>query len=365
MAQKIRMALRFYSALLLILKIAVAAMILLAILAVAAEEVSLENIGEPFVVFDGEDLVINVPVTIKNYGFYSIDNISVSYSLRNKTSMLLSGHDMIGKIPTGSIDTFTVPVSIDLAQLYHEEYPGLYHFKHSDIFNANITISLLYMMKWVKISVTTQHEFKWIPPLEDIRVYNPTNVSMDSKGALKFRVPFLLKTASYLHGSAHLSGILESHGEKCGYFNATAELGEAYYGDIMMEVSKNYTRSFITESQDLNMVGNISLFGYGVPFSYHYHWGAPLANLTYKVLPNETLYYSFTDESPYSLSMKVTKIFYYHGNEVSRDVSEFYVHAGQHIERYEKLSIAQPVDEVKIIFYEANTHISYEEVITV
>ncbi len=180
---------------------------------------------------------------------------------------------------------------------------------------------------------------------------------------MKFYVPYLLKTASYLSGIATIGGKILSDGEVCGNFSGSAELGESYRGEIEMNVHANQSRELLTKSQYLEMVGNISLFGVHIPFTHRYYWGAPLANLTYRVLPNGTVFYSFTDESPMALSLKVTKIFYYQGAEVSRDVTNLHVVSGEHVERYEKITLTQPVDEVKIIFYEENTHLLYEEVL--
>lgn len=365
MAHKLKMALRVYSGILLLCRIGVIAIILFAVLSFASENVILEGVGQPFVTFNGEEAVIHVPITIKNYGMYSINNISVEYTLKNSTTMLLAGYERIGSIETSSIDTFSIPVKINLLKLYKEEYPSLYHFKHTDMMYANITISLQYMLNWVHISVNSLYKFKWTPPLEEVKVYRPTNVKFTSNGTIKFEIPYALKTAGYLSGIASVYGhVLVDHSPG-GFFNGSAQLGEYYRGALKMEISNNYTKTLLTKSQYLNLQGYITIFGFKIPFTEKYLWGAPLSNFTHKILPNGTLYYSFTDESPFILSMKVTKILYYRGNEVSKSTSSFSVNPDQKVKRYEKLQITQPVDELKIIFYDTNTHLTYQEVIQI
>ncbi|AGB05229.1 hypothetical protein AciM339_1372 [Aciduliprofundum sp. MAR08-339] len=362
MVHKLKIALKIYSTILLLCKIGIIAIILLAILSFASENVTLEGVGQPFLTFNGEEAIIHVPVTIKNYGMYSIDNISVRYTLRNSTTTLLTRDERIGNIETSSIDTFSIPVKINLLKLYNEEYPSLYHFKHADMFYANITISLQYMLNWVHVSVNSLYKFRWVPPIEEVKVYAPENMNASS-GMIKFEIPYSIKTAGYLSGLASVYGhVLVGH-SSCGSFNGSAQLGEYYRGTLKMEVLSNYTKTLLTKSQHLTLQGNISIFGLKVPFTEKYYWGAPLSNLTYKIFPNETLYYSFTDKSPFKLSMKVTKIFYYEGNEVSKSVSSFSVFPNQEVRRYEKIEITQPVDEMRIIFYDTNTHLTYQEVI--
>ncbi len=180
MGKALRTALSVYSVVLTILKIAVAAVILLAIYSFAVQNVALENVGKPFTQLEGSKLIIRVPVTIKNYGFYSIDNISVSYVITNRTATLLRGKEFLGNIEKGTIETISVPVVIDMERLYHLEYPLLYHFFNRDVLNATITISLFYMMHWVKVKVTTVQLFDWVPLLEKVEVSRPVNISMDS-----------------------------------------------------------------------------------------------------------------------------------------------------------------------------------------
>lgn len=362
MAHKLKTAAKIYSALLTIAKIAVIILIILALYSFLVEDVQVVNVGKPFFEFEGSKLIINVPVTIKNYGFYNISDISVHYEIRNKTTELITGEDLVGNISTNSIDTFDVPIAINFQELYKKEYPNLYHFYNKDILDANITISLGYMLNLVNISINLNHTFQWTPPIESASIYPPNNVKMSSNN-LSFDIPYHIKTASYLSGSAKIHGKIENNGKTYGSFTSNIPLGEDYKGSIKMEVNSEDSRYMLTHSIPLQMIGNITIFGFKVPFKYSYHWGAPLENLTYKLLENRTIYYSFTNAANYSLSLDIDKIYYYHNTEVKKEYTYMYVAPGEHVEKYEKITVTQPVDKIEIIFYDENTGISYKEVI--
>ena len=363
MADKLKVATKIYGTLLTLAKIAVAAIIVLALYSFLVEDVQVVSVGRPFLEFEGSKLIINVPVTIKNYGFYNITDISVHYEIKNKTAELIEGDDLIGNISTSSIDTFDVPISVDFQELYQKEYPGLYHFYNDDTLDANITISLGYMLNLVNISVNLNHTFKWVPPIESTSIYPPDNVKMSS-GNLSFDIPYHIKTASYLIGNAQIKGNIENNGKIYGNFTGNIPLGKDYEGNIKIKINPEESRYMLTHSTTLKMVGNLTIFGFKIPFKKDYYWGAPLENLTYEILENRTLHYSFTNAANYSLSLNINKIYYYHNTEVKRESTHMYVSPGMHVDKYEKLSITQPVDKIEIIFYDENTGISYKEVIT-
>ena len=361
MAKILKAAIKVYSVLLTLAKIVVIAIILLAAYSFAVEDVKIVNVEKPFVTHEGSKIIINIPVTIKNYGFYNISDLRINYEINNKTSQFINGSSLIGSIPTDSIDTFDVPIAIDFEKIYKEEYPSLYHFYNKDTLYVNFSVSLKYMFGLVDISIDMNHTFDWIPPIESTHVYPSEDVHMNS--SLYFYIPYEIKTANYLSGSAEILGEIKGDGEKYGNFNTSLTLGTYYKGKIMVHINSEAARYLITHSMPLKMVGNITLLGFNIPFKRTYYWGAPLDNLTYRVFNNGSFYYSFTDSAPYPLSMNVTKIYYYQGSEVGRDSSMYNVNPGEHVEKYERLNITRPIDKIEIIFYEGNTGFSYEEVI--
>ncbi len=363
MSNRLKTAAKIYSMFLTLAKIAVAIIILLAVYSIAVEDVKVVRVGTPFLEFQGSKLIINVPITIKNYGFYNISHLSVKYTISNESTALLNGKSLIGNIPTSSINTFDVPITIDFQKLYSKEYPQLYHFFNNDTLKANITISLGYMLNLTDITINLNHTFEWKPPIESTEVYPLKNVKMNSTRYLTFEIPYHIKTANYLSGTAKAWGKIKGQDKTYGNFSATITLGEDYNGNIKVKVNPQDARYIITHSLDMNLIGNMSIFGFTIPLQYKYFWGAPLDNLSYYVYDNGAVYYSFANHANYPISLNITKIYYYQNQEIKRETSFIYASPGSQIDEYEEVNITQPVNRVKIIFYEIYTGITYEVVI--
>jgi hypothetical protein len=74
---------RVYSLILVIARIAVAVMVLLAVYSVAAQKINIEDVGTPYIEMEGTNVTVKIPVTLKNYGYYDIEDISIAYDIEN------------------------------------------------------------------------------------------------------------------------------------------------------------------------------------------------------------------------------------------------------------------------------------------
>jgi len=218
------------------------------------------------------------------------------------------------------------------------------------------------MLGLVTFKVNFNQDVEWTPPIEEVALYSIQEYSMDDKG-IHFILPYMIRTADYLDGTAKASGIIQGEDGVIGNFSTNFLLGSTYNGNITALIYYDNAGSLIVKSQWLHLIGNVSFLGLLLPVNTNQYWGAPLSNLTYQVLSNNTLHYSFTDESPMALNLFVNRTYYYQGNFVKKETTHLYVNSGEHVERYEDLNVTQPVDQVVISFYDAYTGIYYEEVI--
>ncbi len=354
---------RVYSWILAIARIVVVIIVILAIYSIAAQKISVENVGNPYIEMEGTNVTVKIPITLKNYGYYNIEDISISYDVKNESTHLLSYGEVVGNVERDSIETVVIPIKLDLKKIYELEYPSFYHFFNNDTLNLNLTVSLKYMLGLVTLRVNFNQDVEWKPPIEDADIYPIQDYSMDSRG-IHFKLPYMIKTADYLSGMANASGVIKSDKGTIGRFSTTFLLGTTYFGNISSIVYYGNTRNLITHSQWLSFVGNLTFLGLKLPIKESRYWGAPLNNLSYEILSNNTLHYSFTDDSSLPLNLYVNKTYYYQGSVVKEESTHLSISSGEHVSRYESLNITQPVDQLRLSFYDATTGIYYEEVIS-
>lgn len=353
---------RVYSLILVIARIAVAVMVLLAVYSVAAQKINIEDVGTPYIEMEGTNVTVKIPVTLKNYGYYDIEDISIAYDIENSSAHLLSLKEVVGDVNKDSIETIAIPIRVDLKKLYEMEHPNFYHFFNNDTFYLNLTLSLKYMMGLVTFKVNFNQDVEWRPPIEEAEVYHIEEYSMDSDG-IHFYLPYMIKTADYLNGMANASGVVKGDNGLVGNFDTNFTLGTTYYGNISSLIYYDAAGDLITHSQWLYFIGNVTFLGLKIPINHTQYWGAPLNDLQYNIESNNTIHYSFTDDSSMPLNLYINRTYYYQGNLVNEETTHLYVSPGEHVDRYEDLNITQPVDKVILSFYDANTGIYYQEVI--
>ncbi len=359
---KMSVVYRIYRDIVIIVQILVFVMIFLAIYPVAVQDVSVEHIGATTWSFDGENVIMTIPVTIKNDGIYDINDIHFGFIVKNSTAVFLQSSEVLGNVKAHSVQVLKIRIPVNLKHLYDLEAPSFYHFYHYDTFNVSMTMSLKYMLNMVTFTTVYNALETWQPLVKRLQLYHP-NTFFNKSGEIIVTVPFEIETASYLWGKAKVYGDVYGANKYIGNFSSDIELGKLYEGKLKMYLKPLNITDFLTRSQDLYLDGNLSFMGFSVPISYTYRWGAPLANLKFEVLNNGTLHYSFTDESDMDLRLYINKTYYYNGTVVQTDSEYLYVKSGEYVNRYESITVAQPVDKVVITIHDAESGFTYVEVI--
>lgn len=350
-----------YSHISLLFHIVVLVIILAAIIPVAMKNITVENVGEATWSFDGENITISVPVTIKNGGFYDISKLSIFFVVFNKSATFVHTTQKIGTIPAGSVKTVNVTIPIDMKRFYEIEYPNFYHFFHYDIFNLKLSVSLGYMLNLVDMNTLYSSDFHWQPIIKEMKLHEPTSIE-ESGESILINLPYTIDTASYLNGTAYFSGTITGE-NSTGNFKTKFNLGNKYDGIIEMLFDKNITKSLLTKSQSFKLNGNITLGTVNVPMSSEYMWGAPLNGLKFEVLNNATLHYSFENDASFPLYLNITKNYYYNGSLEYSNSEKLNVGEGQKVNRYEPIGVEQPVDKIVITITDNEHGIHYTEVV--
>ena len=340
-------------------QIGVFVIIFLAIYPVAVKDVCIESIGKATWSFDGENVIIEVPVKIKNGGYYDINAIKMAFGVKNSTSMFIDSNEELGNIKGGEVKTLKVHIPINLRRIYNLEMPSLYHFYNYDTFHVNFSLSLKYLWNMVLFKSNYRANETWEPILKELKTYHP-NMLFENNSKIKIILPYKISTAHYLYGNAKFDGDIYGNG-KIGEFNTDFPLGKEYKGNLNLIFNLSSGKSLIIKSQNLHLRGNLSFMGFNIPLAKDYWWGAPLNNFKVEVLDNGTLHYSFSNDADFGMNLHITKTYYYNGTIVKNETETINVNPGDSVNKYEKIDVNQPVDKVVITIHDDNTGLNYQE----
>ncbi len=336
-------------------------MIFVAIYPVAAQDVTIKNIGRETWNYDGKMITVKIPVNVTNDGFYDINRIITSISVRNSSAEFVSSTQDLGDVPHGTDGTLVIKIPIDIEHIYEVEQPNFYHFFHSDVFNVSFTISLKYLMDTVTMSTYYESKLDWEPIIKEFHVYPPSELERDGDEVI-VNMPYTIETAHYLWGNASFNGSVA-----CNAFSGTAyaefPLGVEYNGSMRMVFNTENLESLITESQPMHITGKINIAGISVPVHTTYMWGAPLNGLKVEVLDNGTVHYTFKNDAAFAMNLHIDKKYYYQGNLVKEESEILHVPSGAYVNRYDTISVSSPVDRVVITIYDDDHGVYYQKVV--
>lgn len=355
---KAKKLLKLYNIFIAIFQIIVILLLFTAVYPLAIQEIKVEEIGEPDISFDGNSIILKVPVKIINGGLYDIDDITLSYIFTNSSSEFLKGSQYLGRIESGEDAVIPLIVNMDLKKIYEMESPDFYHFFHQDTLKANFTLSLKYLLDMVYFTAEYNTTLTWNPPIRGYSMGENYKFFMNSTG-LYLTIPFTLDTASYLWGDANIMGDVFASKNKIGMMNTSLPLGKVYDGKIYLHFFT--LDNLLNKSQKLELRGNFYLLNFSFPINFEYNWGAPLANFSY-FIRNNSLFYSFTDESPQNLDLLINVTYYKANTIIGKDTKRLYVASGNFLKEQIYFP-SENFDKIVLTLYDTISHISYQEVI--
>lgn len=355
---KVEKMLKLYNIFIALFQIIVILLLFMAVYPLAIQGIRIEEIGEPDITFDGNSIILKVPVKIINGGFYDINDITLSYILTNSTSEFLKDSQYLGSIKGGEDAVIPLLVNMDLKKIYEMEAPDFYHFFHQDTLEANFTLSLKYLLDMVYFTTEYNTILTWKPPIKGYSMGENYRFFMNSTG-LYLTIPFTLDTASYLWGDANIMGDVFASNNKIGMMNASLPLGKVYDGKIYLHFFT--LDNLLNKSQKLELRGNFYLLNFSFPINFGYRWSAPLANFSY-FIRNNSLFYSFADESPQNLDLVVNVTYYKANTIIGNDTQRLYVASGSSVKDQIDFP-SENFDKIVLTLYDAISGISHQEVI--
>ncbi|GEM_PF-4915261 len=354
---------RIYRDFALLVHLGIFTMVFLAILPVAIKGTAVENVGDTKWYFDGDNVIMDVPVTIKNGGVYDINNINVKFIVSNNSAIFVNSSQNLGDIKSRSVRTVHVKIPVNLNHIYNLEYPQFYHFFNYDTFHLNFTLDLDYLMNSVHFNSAYNGDVRWEPIVKEFTLEHPSMIAEENH-TIRLRIPYIINTASYLKGNARFDGKVQ--GEfGTGNFSTEFALGHKYEGTLNLIFNATHAETLLTHTQMLHLNGNITIGGFSVPLKKDYLWGAPLNNLRVEVLSNGTLHYYFENDADFDLDLVITKDYYRNGTLILHQEEQMYVRKGDVVDTYEGIGVNEEVDRVVITIRDENSGFIYKKVVDI
>jgi len=295
---------KFYRTFAFLFHLSIFLMVFLAIFPVAVKSVTVERVGGITWELNGDILDIEAPITLKNDGFYDIKDFRMDFTVVNGSAHFVEAHQNLGNIDKGETKVLYVKIPVNLTYLYELESPEFYHFFHYDEFTVEFHTSLDYMWGMVEMRTSYIKTIQWEPIVKSFKIYHP-NILYQDGGKVLVLIPYEIDTAHYLKGEAEFSGVVRGD-NLMGEFKTKIKLGGKFSGTLNLSFNSNFD-TLLTESQILELEGNLSFLGFKIPIKTNYRWGAPLNGLKVEVLNNGSVHYSFQNDADFDMNLTISK----------------------------------------------------------
>ncbi len=182
-------------------KLMVAAIVVLSILPLLTGGIGLdlESDREGGMTLEGSTIRIEMPITVRNDGFFDINDLQVSFIFMNEEGDVLAeseGEQM--DIPAGEETDVAIEISLDLLDLERQVRSDLIFNGTEMMFDAKI--SAQYTLDMVKLSVEANSDMGWGPFISDLQVQEWGAQPVDEGDDHYVNVPFSFRADDVLNG---------------------------------------------------------------------------------------------------------------------------------------------------------------------
>ncbi len=182
-------------------KLMVAAIVVLSILPLLTGGIGLDLDGgnEGGMTLDDSTIRVEMPITVRNDGFFDINDLQVSFIFMNDDGDVLAeseGEKM--DIPAGKETDVSIEIALDLLDLDRQVRSDLIFNGTEMMFDAKI--SAKYTLDMVQLSVEAGSDMGWGPFIRDLQV-EEWNAYTTEEGDDRFvNVPFSFRADDFLNG---------------------------------------------------------------------------------------------------------------------------------------------------------------------
>ena len=142
----------------------------------------------------GGDLLVNVPVSVRNGGMYPVENIHIESIMENKSCVVWKDEFFIRRIDAFHTYTGNFILKINLTKLYEKLGSGF------TLNGGELTLKILvHANYWILAEVNAVHIRKvWWDSLIKVFEINTSGIKIENNQII---IPYLLKTNAHLRGN--------------------------------------------------------------------------------------------------------------------------------------------------------------------
>ncbi|NLT37035.1 MAG: LEA type 2 family protein [Methanomassiliicoccus sp.] len=240
----------------------IVAIIVLSILPLATGDLSVsipdDQENEP--IMEGDKITMSLPIDVTNYGYFSIDDLTLMLKLSNGDLVLTDQRSQPVDIPTGGTTRVNLALSMDLDSISDEALKDM-------VFNSTELLMKLgveagYSLSLVKATVNIEESMDWDPLISNYNV-DTNNVQVVANGSnYDMSVPYTFSASELIQGRTldiH-SQLVNSTGVMSTAVNTVA-IGQNNNGLITLAIPQEAAIWFMEHPEELRLLMDLDFEG--------------------------------------------------------------------------------------------------------
>jgi hypothetical protein len=180
--------------------------------------------------YSGGIVSVTAPFSIRNGGFFDIQDLTVDYEVTNYTLTTIASdsHD-IGTVSAGTVHSGALEFTFDILELYNSGVDWMVF--NDDLLNFRVEVSCGYTMGLVKFDAEYRVSVPWDALIQDI------DVDDYRLSGTELQVDYHVATSDILSGSATLRATLYGNETVIDEVTSFIVLGRHFEGTIAFDLS--------------------------------------------------------------------------------------------------------------------------------
>ncbi len=318
--------------------------------------------------FEDDTLLAETSLTMENNGFYSMQDIEIRYDLFGLDRELFSDTIRVDSLSTGERREIPVSMAIQIDDFEDEVIEDLV-FNETDL-EVRSHLTARYPFSLMNLDLRYDEILRWDGLVQILEFeYQEASVSSlpDQDGSI-LSIPYEVETNELLEGDADVDITMYDETMTTVYstHQITVPLGQRHREDLTFELDESLTEEFITNSQRVKFVSDITFSGAEMSFEYttEHDWGAPLNDISIENVQHTLNQVrgdlTFDNDSPRFLQLDINiRVFDADDQLVGTQDESFNVASGQSVDRTIEVEVVGDPVYAEVTFYEHDTEMEH------
>ena len=181
--------------------------------------------------YDDGLVTVTAPFSIDNGGFYSVEDLTLSYSVMNYSNVLITEDTIdVGTMKAGAVTSGEIVFELDLLSMYERGITWMVF--NDDLLDFTVEVSCYYTMRLVKFDAVYSVSIPWDALIQEASV---TDVRFDLVTS-ELQVDYMVSTSRLLSGSTVVTATLYEGGVPLSETTEMVVLGTNHVSTLVLEV---------------------------------------------------------------------------------------------------------------------------------